>query len=355
MPNDGVIYRDGWLLGLLITGIVAIFLVAVVFALLAIAIRILKGRREAREERMKRLWLRPVLDAITDSRTDPFKHAIRRRDRLLFTEFLGRLALCLTEVERPALHRIARPYVSEIKKLLRDRDAEFRALGTQLLGLLGPNEFRRYLLWALQDRAPIVALTAIRAMALTHRVKDVRRIIEELDRFEGWGHTMITSILVSCGAKAIVPLREVFADAARPRWLRVASCDALRLLDDYKSADIAGRVLMARPGREVSASALRLIQRLGMPKQTSLLQKMASDHDPVVRLHAVSGLAAVGGDDTADMLAIALSDPSKWVAIRAARGLGALRRYDILEAAVETNHRRADIARQFLQGENVHA
>lgn len=355
MRPDGFIYREGWLLGLLIAGILVILFVAVMFAALAIAIRILKSRREAREERMKRLWLRPVLDAIMDSRTEPFRHSVRRRDRLLFAEFLGRLALCLTDTERPALHGIAKPYVVELKRLLRDRDAEFRALGIQLLGLLGPNEFRRYILWALEDRTPVVALTAIRALALTNRTSDVRRIIDELHRFDGWGHTLVTSILVSCGSKAIAPLRETFADPARPAWIRVAACDALRLLDDYAAAEVASRVILSRPGRDVSASALRLIQRLGMPGQSSLLWKMAADHDPVVRLHAVSGLAAVGGEEAADMLAISLNDPSNWVAIRAARGLKALRRYDILAAAVAMNHPRAALARQFLHGETAHA
>ncbi|MBT8402086.1 MAG: hypothetical protein KJO98_16540, partial [Rhodothermia bacterium] len=61
MRSQAVIY-DEWVLWAVIAAIGIILFAALVFAVLAIALRVLKGRRDSREKYLRKLWIGPVLD-----------------------------------------------------------------------------------------------------------------------------------------------------------------------------------------------------------------------------------------------------------------------------------------------------
>lgn len=349
MRDSGSHIYDEWVLWAVIAAIGVILFVALVFATLAIALRVLKGRRDARERYLRKLWIGPVLDCISNPRKHPFRHGIRRQDQLLFLEFLGRLSLSVSASEQDAVRLMARPYLNVIYDLLTDREAEFRALGIQLLGLLDPDRNRRHLLRGLRDKSPIVSLTAVRALARTGTETDVRDIIGELPRFVGWGTSMLTSLLVSCGQRAASPIRELLADPEANIKIRVAACDALRWMVDLPSVAIARELLLHQPNREITAACLRLIARLGLAEDAQLMSAFTTHDDWIIRLYAVSGMAALADPVHGEQVAMSLGDPSHWVAIRAAQGLHELRRDDLLRHIVSIGHPRAALARPHIE------
>ncbi|NNE48300.1 MAG: hypothetical protein HKN37_16735 [Rhodothermales bacterium] len=340
---------DGTVLLILSAAVAAITIVVFFFAGMSIVVRAVSNRRDRRQSRLRDFWMEPVLDALADPDHSPFRHNILRKDRLLFLEMLAQLSVTLAREDREQLVAIARPYMETARALRKDRDAEFRALSVQLLGLLGSEEHRGLLIVSMWDPSPLVALAAIRALSRARGPDDIELVFRELPRFEKWGSNLLSTLLASFGNRGVDHLREVMADDGRRERDRVAAAGALLKLNDYESSGIAQTILQASPGRELGAVCLRLIKRLGRPVQAGLLEHLASSDDPVIRLHAVSALAAIGGDENVDVLTMALCDPSQWVAMRASQGLKDMNRLDRLQALAEMNHPRARLVREYLR------
>ncbi len=354
--NAAAVLRDeDAVLQILIVAVVAITIVALIFALVAIGIRMVSDRRAKSESRLFDMWTEPVLDALANPVGAPFRHRIRKVDRLLFLEFLARMSVALSRDERQQLAVIAEPYLRDAEGLLADRDPEFRALGVQLIGLLGAGSHRGLLSRYMADRSPLVALTAIRALSRAGHPDDLEKVLQQLPRFEKWGRTLLSTLLASFGDVGRPILRDVLADSEKPERHRVAAAGALVKLHDLESADLAARILQSSPGRELSAACLRLIKRLGRPVQAGLLAHLASSDDPVIRLHAVGALAAIATDDDVDVVTMAVSDPSRWVAMRATRALRDLNRLDRLKQLSDIGHARAGLAREHLKEEASNA
>ncbi len=348
-PNETVLLA-------LTVAVLAIAFIALCFGVLAVVLRMVKNRQDVLRSHMHDLWMEPVLDAIADPDGCPFRHAVRRGDRLLFLEFLSRLSLMIGPVERDHISLIAKPYLPEARRLLRDSDAEFRALGVQLIGLLGADEHRKLIVWALKDKSPLVVLTAIRSMTRTDRDEDIAHVLKAIPRFESWGTTLLTTLLAGFGTRAIEPLRKILGDPTQSNRIRIAACGSLHWLNDFGAADVATDVIMSSPDRELEAACLRLVRRLGTAEHANSIRRLVTDHDPVVRLHAVSALATLDGEDGVDLMTMSVSDPSRWVAIRAAKGLVEIKRQDRLrEIGRLADHPRADLAKQFTSEGDRHA
>ena len=297
----------------------------------------------------------PVMDALADASSAASRPIVQNRDRLLFLELLARVSLSLQREERAVLASLAEPHMPAAYDLLTDSDPEFRALGVQLIGLIGTDEGRPHVIDAMNDPAPLVALAAIRALARIGRSGDVEQVLEVLPRFEKWGPVLLTTILASFGDWSRPTLRTVMSDENRPERQRVAAAGALLKLNDFESADIAEKIIEASPGRELSAACLRLIKRLGRSEHAALMRRLASAEDPVIRLHAVSALSALGGDDDADLLTMAVMDPSHWVAMRASRGLRDMNQIDRLKQLASRDHPTARLAQEYLKSEASYA
>ena len=81
-----------------------------------------------------------------------------------------------------------------------------------------------------------------------------------------------------------------------------------------------------------------------------MVRQLTESEDDVLRLHAITALAAVSlqpGD--AARIELALSDPSRWVAIRAAQGLIDSGRVQSLRAVAFEESPRGSVARQVLE------
>ena len=355
MPSDLSNVDHGTALLALSIAIAAITALVLFFGIVATFIHFRNSSRSSRQDRLWGLWMPQIMNALADSSKPVMGLQVEGRDRLLFLELVARLSLSLGIYERGVLRRLAAPHMSAARQLLRDSDPEFRALGVQLMGLVGGEPERDAIIKAIADPAPLVALAAMRSLTRLGQPRDVERVLAELPRFEKWGPVLLTTILASFGDESRPTIRAVMEDDNRPERQRVAAAGALLKLNDFESADVAERILKGEPGRELAASCLRLIKRLGRPAHALLLRQLSSADDPVVRLHAVSALAALGGPEDVDLVTMAVLDPSHWVAMRATQGLKDMNATGRLRALAARDHPRARLAREYLRREGAYA
>ena len=324
-------------------------LCAVAAAALHLTAARLARRRARYEARLEPLALE-VLSGDLSPRS--LAARVRPEEADAFLRLLVRLALRLSGSSRAVLAEAARPFVSRARALLRARSPERRALGAHTLGLLGRADDRELLVGALADPSPGVAMVAARALADSGDVGTLPALIASLHRFEAWGTPAIASMLARYGTVGggLIALRLV--DPMASDALRVACAEALRRIG-YQPAVAAVEPLLqarAQTPREVRAAVLRLVADIGTDAQAPAVRRLVNDLDPVVRLHALSALGALGdADRDAPALEAALADgATPWVALRAARALDRLGRRDVLERAARRSTQGADAARQIL-------
>ena len=326
---------------------------ALVCALAAAALHVtavrMTARRAAYEARLE-----PFVLELLAGDLSPRSLAARVRpdEADAFLRLLVRFALRLDGSSRRRLADAARPFVGRARGLLGARRPERRALGAHTLGMLGRPQDRDLLVAALGDRSPGVAMVAARALADSGDLGVLPALIASLHRFEDWGVPAIASLLARFGTAGggLIALR--LLDPAAGDALRVACAEALRRLG-YQPAVAAAEALLqprARTPREVRAAVLRLVTDIGTSAQTPAVRRLLDDGDPVVRLHALSALGAIGdAERDAPVLEAALTDEGDaWASLRAARALHRLGRTDVLERTVASQGAGAHAARQIL-------
>lgn len=337
-------------LGVLIWATVVL---AALVALLVVVVLVQRGghvRRERRERRLAAQWTPLLLDVIDGEAPPEAMHAVvTRRDARAFVHTLLAYAFSVRGEAQTRIVEAARPYLRPMARLARRRDPALRLRGIQALGLLGFDAHAATLVAALDDPSDVVAMTAAQMLARGGQADHAAAVVEHLPRFRLWGSTTVASMLALFGSSAGAHLLALFGDATRDVETRVLAGDALRWLNLPETAAVATAVLRGEPDRELRAAALRLLRRLGQSADADTVAPFAHDPDPVLRIHAVSALAALAPPDASvPVLRAAFDDPSHWVALRAARGLGEARRTDVLREIAASDHPRAALARQVL-------
>ena len=88
---------------------------------------------------------------------------------------------------------------------------------------------------------------------------------------------------------------------------------------------------------------------MGDPGHAPVVRALCDDPDEVIRIHAVSALAAISLQPSdAALVEYALDDPSPWVALRAAHGLVDSGRVQSLRAIAASDSPRSAVAKQAL-------
>lgn len=320
---------------------------ATAFGIHAAAVR--AGRR--RDARLAR-WEPVLLDVLAgDAPPERLSDLVHRREADDYLAMLVRFALRLDGSARDTLAAAARPFLGRGRALLRSSIAERRALGAHLLGLLGHRGYRPLLVTALRDPSPGVAMVAARALAQSGDLAVLPDLVASLDRFVAWGTPAVTSMLARFGLRSghLLALRLAAPDAPEPT--RVACAETLRRLG-YVPADTLVEALLhpaAPTPREVRMALLRLVAEIGTAAHAPLVRRHLTDPDPVVRLHAVTAIGALGDPFLdAPPLEEALGDTDTWTALRAAHALARLGRRDLLERAAAFDDDRGRLARQTL-------
>jgi hypothetical protein len=335
---------------LLVTGsILLLAALSIGFALAAVLLRMRNNHVARRWDRCEREW-EPVLFDVMAGAVPPDRLAreVRRRDEAYFLGLLSRLARQVRGPELARLAEAAAPFLARPAADLRRGAPEERALAVAALGLLGGPAHVRLVIDALDDPAPLVAMSAARALTRRRDPEHAAALLARLDRLRHWRPGFLAAMLAALGPDAAAALRRTLADAGAASAVRVVAAEALLRLNDPGAAGPAAGVAAADPDPEVVAAALRLLARVGDGSHLAPVRRLAASPVEIVRIGAVRALAALGEPADLPLLRQALDDPSIWVAEHAARGLARGPGRALLAAMAESGADRARLAGEAL-------
>ncbi|MEW6238545.1 MAG: HEAT repeat domain-containing protein [Candidatus Omnitrophota bacterium] len=340
--------RDRLLLIVSIT-IIILLLFSFLFALAAVVLRLRNEKKAAYWKYLENKWEENILDALAGDKTpQDVWNLVHKKDCIYFVDFLMRYARRLAGAERDLLCRFAEPYLCRIEKIARKKNPEQRAWAIRILSLLGMQTHYPAIIAALDDSSPLVAMSAARALMAEKRPEWVGAVLQRLHRFDNWSASFLASMLSAVGSEIAPGLREIYSNPSVPARTRAVSAEALKRLNDWKAADAIPPILEREKDRDLLASSLRLLGRVGRGEHLPILRSLCGASDDAVRANAIRSLGFLGGKDDAPIFRAALDDPYPWVAIHAAWGLKDIGQTGLLREIAASAHPRAEIARQVL-------
>ena len=328
----------------------AIFVIgALALAVAALLLRIRNDRTAQHWMGLEAKWEARTVEVLTEAATPEQLWAlVDRRDRLRFLNFLLRFARRLTGTERRRVDELAAPYLDLVLPQLKARSPERRARAIQTLTTLGARKYASQVVRSLDDPSPLVSMVAARSLARRDSPDFAAAILRRLHRFGDWRPSFLASMLASIGPAVAPALRQALADRTFDPKTRCVAADALRELNDYASADVAGAVLDETVDRDLLVATLGLLAQVGRNDQVAAIRRHL-DGGPIVRSRVMSVLGRIGTAEDADTLVQAFDDPSPWVALRAAEAMYESRNPALARLA-DSDHPRAALARQMLTG-----
>jgi len=329
--------------------VLILFVVSLLFALLALVLRLRNGRIDARHRRLTAAWEPAVLQVLARSASEAdMADRVGKSDRFHYLTFLQGYATRLRGEERTMIRRLAAPYLPELAARAPRGNAEERGLAIQVLAGIGMPEHADVVASALDDPSPFVAMTAARGLFQRGQERYFPVVLEHLSRFTLWSRSLLASMLARGGPGAAPLLRGMLADDSQPALVRTVAADALRLLNDVDSVDIAVAVLQRQMDRELLAACLRIIRQLGHRDHVPIVRPLVASPDPVVRAAAVATIGQIGGRSEVPLLQGLLDDVAFWVSLQAARGLMALGEIETLRRLAVTEGPWSVLAQQVL-------
>lgn len=346
-PAGGAVRES--MLALLIAVIGALLLLAVAFGLYTLFLRFQHERRESRWRDLESRWQEPLLLALADPETaDAVHDAVDEPYRLHFVRFCLEYARRVRGEERETIKRLAGPYLEPLVERAQHRDVGVRTRAVQTLGTLGLPTYVGVLVDALDDESPLVAMVAARGLAREDQAEFAPEVLARLGRFEEWSRPFMASMLANMGPGSAPALRTALGDGERIPWVRAVAGDALWILKDLPAGDLAAKVVELEEDPALLASALRLLTVVGRPEHIDVIRVRCASPDASVRSYALRALGTLAEEDDVPRLLGALSDPSPWVAIHAARGLLEAGGELLLRDLADSDHPRAILAGQVL-------
>lgn len=332
--------------------VAALLTLTIVFAAYTVALRIASRRKARRWKRLEDAWQEPLLRALADPSLAASVHdVVQPRDRLHFVRFVLDYARRVRGDERGVLRQLAEPYLDPIAERARSRRQEIRTRAVQTLGTLGLPRYAGEVVTALDDPSPLVAMVAARALATEEHPEYAPAVLHRLHRFENWSRGFLASMLSAIGAEGAPALRESLADEGEVSWVRAVTAESLTALKDLGSGDIAARVVDVGKDPELLVAALKLLAVVGRPEHAGVVRTRCASPDFRIRSAALLALGTLGDEEDRMRLLGAMSDPSPWVAIRAGQGLWEAGGAPLLRDLANSDHPRADLARQILTDE----
>ena len=339
----------GRVLLLLVIGILLLAATAVGFAISVINLRLRNERKAARWARLEAKWDEAILGVLAEDRApEDFWSLVATDEELYCVDYVLSFSRRVSGAERSILRMLAVPYLPRIEARLRDRDPQRRARAVQTLGELGLPDYAHSVVGALDDPSPVVAMVAARALARKEHPEHLPPVVARLHRFTTWSRNFLASMLAGVGPEAAATLREVLADQSRSTDVRALAATALAYLHDLSAADIAADALAMTDDRELRASCLRLLRRVGRAEHRDPVLRLIESPDFVVRAAVASALGTIGSPDDMPRLQALCEDESRWVAIHAARALRDAGQLEALQQLASTGRNRATLALQVL-------
>ncbi len=336
----------------LIGTVVALLVLAVVFALYTLALRIDNDLKERRWKRLESRWEEPLLLALADPEAIGALHEmVEPRFRLHFVRFVLDYARRVRGEERSVLRKLAEPYLGPIAERVWSKHQEIRTRAVQTLGTLGLPRYAGEVVTALDDPSPLVAMVAARALTSEEHPEHAPAVLRRLRRFETWSRSFLASMLSAMGSEGVPALRDTLADQEEPDWVRAVAAEALTTLKDFGCGDLAAQVVEVEDEPELLAAALRLLAVVGRPEHAPGVRQRCASPDATIRSVALRALGTLGEEEDRVRLLGAMADPSPWVAIHAAEGLWEAGGASLLHDLADSDHPRSELARQILTQE----
>jgi len=334
--------------------ILVIFLITVILSLTVIMLRSKNSLKARRLHKLEAGWDEQLMAVIfAEGDSDQPVVAVRSRYRLFFLNYLYQYAQRLQGLELERIKHLATPYLPLIARGVRRGYPELRARNINILGTFGMPRYIDVIKIALQDKSPIVSMSAAWALALPEYPEHCRIILPVLNMFDNWSMNFLASLLAGMGSGAAVDLRQALMDPQAGQRVRIACAEALRILGDLAAADPAAHLLDEVVEPELQAALLRLLGQVGVGAHRAVVKRFLEADTFIVRLHALSTIGRLGVAEDGELIRDRLADESNWVALHAARTLLALRRKDILESAANSGRDYAALARQVLAEERA--
>lgn len=273
-----------------------LFAWAVALALVAVSVRLLRGRRLARRERVELAWRDPVNAFALDGVPLP---PVPRRDQGLVLEVLLRYLNVVRgpEAARITHHLEAQGYVDQAIEGLRSRNRWRRATSAALLGRMRSDSAVAALIEAMRDESEDVRTAAVRSLGVIADPTAAPALTMALGDPSRWTATTVAADLLKMGPVVV------------PRLIEIASACGSQ----------------SPGGHEACLVVVRVLGEMRDPRATPVLIELLSrSSDLDLRARAAAALGAVGGPLAPPQLRAALEDEAWEVRAQAAVSLGAL-------------------------------
>ena len=327
-----------------------LLLFSVVFALYTIFLRIRNNRTQKKRLFLEKMWEPLILDILSGRPlAQQLMDTVRKKEEYYFVEYIMRYAQVLSGDDRRTVTELAYPFLGRLVKMAKKAEPETRAYAVKTLSTIRFDEYVDEIIAALDDPSPIVCMVAAQALCQKEHPQYVCEVLKSLHWFESWSLYYIAAMLASAGQEAAPALREAYGDPRMSFRVRSIAAEALHMINDFSSADIAAQVLESDKDRDLFATSLRLLKAFGQTKHIDQVRALCSADDEVIRAQALSALGSLGDLHETEYLYSALSDTSTWVVLHAARGLVSAGATNLLKEVAATDYPQAEIAREVLR------
>ncbi len=210
-------------------------------------------------------------------------------------------------------------------KALTSSALDRRLLAINTLGNLGDEKAFPEIEKILDDRDPVIASWAWRALFRINTPKTIERHFSILARREDWSPIFVARVLQEIEAdERSGPLcrlvAENFTAGLKDRQMsRLISYLSLAHVTD--NSEIVNRILLESDGTEVLIACLRLINS---DDDLSKIRELISDERWEIRMHVGLTLGRLAHDEDIDRLIGLLDDPDWWVRYRTATALATM-------------------------------
>ena len=293
---------------------------SLVFAIKILFLNRFFTNRKVRLSALKKRW-QPILVESLDGVPNEIPN-LDPRDNLDFLLLWNYLQESIRDESKENLNTIARMLHLDLWAIraLDKRNFRDKLLAIQTLGWLREKMVWHELIEIMNNSAPVISLSAARALVRTDPESVIREFIELIVKRGDWSFSLVGKILREAGADTIsepmVKIARTTDENSLPKLLRF-----FELLHSSVAAPTLTYFLKTSSNTEVINSCLRAVQN---PDDLPIVRELLKHQDWKIRTQAARCLGRIGTKDDERRLAHAAGDQQWWVRYRAAQALANL-------------------------------
>lgn len=346
---------EHWVLLVLSDSILVLTLLTLLFAALAISLRVQHYRHERLWKGLQKKWGNDILNVLSgETSATEYRKLVEKGEELDFVRFLASYAYRLRGSDLDVLSGLARDYLPFVIKRLRHKSPGVRIWAINVISLFGMPQYEVEMARLLEDRNSAVAMFAATSL-LSHKcVQYIEPILRQFPRFQKWNVNALANLLVTIGPSVVPMLMKIYADRSSPLQTRVVIAEALGRCGAYAAADSGVRVLANESNRDLLIATLHMLGNVGMEEHLEQIRLCCASPDDVLRINAMQTMRKLGTQDDVPLFRKSLEqDGNIWVARQAALALKQFGDTSTLKKIAGNNqHPRSALTRQVLAQPN---